>query len=233
MLSVQAMDDEALMCHLEESHPGDLRLKFQAEPGRTERRLAAPGLWRTYHDTMHRLSPNNYQHTHEVPMDKINHDVNWRDKDEDIWVMTRVGDSGNVADAFVSEAAARKAEARGDYSWGVEAVKVKLHRPALAPIYGGPTLLEALWNEMDRLMEQLMQPAGADDPNDRYRAEELAWVIAIVSNPYDPSVDRIRAEAMKRWNAAEAEADAQENALDPDPDAHEEDPFTRPEGADQ
>ena len=226
MRSVLSMDDEELMCHLEQLHPGDLKLKFQAAPGEARRSLAAPELWRTYHDTLHRLSPNNYEHTHEVHMEKFDHDVKWADKDEDIWVMVRVGDGNNVADAFVSEAAARKAEERGDYSWGVEAVKTKLHRPALKPIYGGPTLLEALWNEMDRLMEQLMQPAGADDPNDRWRAEELAWVLAVVSNPYDPSVDRIRAEAMARWNAAEVEADAQERALDPDPDA-------RLEGADQ
>lgn len=101
-----------------------------------------------------------------------------------------------------------------------------LHRPSLAPIYGGPTLLEALWSEMDRLMEALMTGQTADDSckikgyhgvpaayddhqancehwdnGDRYRAEELAWVIALVTNPYDPSVDRVRAEAMERWNA--------------------------------
>lgn len=121
--------------------------------------------------------------------------------DEQIWVITRVGDSGVVADAFVAEEAARKAESRGDYSWGVEAVKVTLHRPDLRPIYGGPTLLEALWNEMDRLMEGLMTGEDAEDEGDRFRAAELAWVLAIVTNPYNPSVDAIRAETMKRWEA--------------------------------
>lgn len=206
MRPVHAMDDEELMCHLEQLHPGDIRLKFQAAPGEPQRRLAAPELWRTYHDTLHRLYPNNYEHTHEADMEKLDHNVRWVDKPEDIWVMVRVGDGNNVADAFVAEEAARKAEERGDYSWGVEAVKVKLHRPSLQPIYGGSTLLEALWNEMDRLMQQLMQPAGADDPNDRWRAEELAWVIAIVSNPYEPSMDRVRAEAMERWNKAQEDA---------------------------
>ena len=173
----------------------------------------------------------------------IKHELKWTDKPERIWVMARVGDGINVADAFVSEEAARKAEDRGDYSWGVEAVEVTLHRPSLQPIYGGPTLLEALWNEMDRLMEALMTGQTADDAcgkgldccsgemgnpcshpdnGDKYRAQELAWVIAIVTNAYEPSVDKVRAEAMRRWEAAEAEANAQESALDPDPDAHEE-----------
>lgn len=82
----------------------------------------------------------------------------------------------------------------------------QLHRPDLRPIYGGPTLLEALWSEMDRLMEGLMTQSDAEDGGDRYRAAELAWVLAIVTNPYSPSVDEIRAEAVARWNAAEAEA---------------------------
>lgn len=81
----------------------------------------------------------------------------------------------------------------------------QLHRPDLRPIYGGETLLEALWSEMDRLMEALMTGADAEDGGDRYRAQELAWVLAIVTNPYAPSVDAIRAEAVSRWNAQEQE----------------------------
>lgn len=219
MRSVYGMDDEGLMSHLERFHPGDLRLKFQAAPGEARRSLAAPGTWRIYHDTLHRLSPNNYEHTHEVHMEKLDHNIEWADKPEQIWVASC---GAQVIGAHVSERGLHGIPELHNQPRGYATYQVLLHRPSLQPIYGGPTLMEALWNEMDRLMDQLMQPAGADDPNDRYRAEELAWVIAVVSNPYDPSVDRIRAEAMERWNAAEAEADAQERALDPDPDAHEE-----------
>lgn len=204
MRSVLGMDDEELMCHLERFHPGDLRLKFQVEPGRTKRYLAAPELWRTYHDTLHRLYPNNYEHTHEVHMEKLDHNLKFTDKPEQVWVITRVGDSDVVRDAFTTSDAADGAVSNGDYPWGVEAVEVTLHRPSLQPIYGGPTLMEALWNEMDRLMEVLMTGADADDGGDKFRAQELAWVIAVVSNPYDPSVDRVRAEAMERWNKEQA-----------------------------
>jgi len=125
--------------------------------------------------------------------------------------------------------------------------EITLHRPSLRAVYGGPTLIEALWAEMDSIMERLMTLntaedrcqqncnwekhlketgradfAGCDhiDNGDKYRAQELAWVLAIVTNAYDPSVDRIRKEAMDRWNAAQAEAD-------------QDDMMTRPEGADQ
>jgi len=200
MRSVLGMDDEELMCHLERFHPGDLRLKFQVEPGRTERYLAAPELWRTYHDTLHRLYPNNYEHTHEVHMEKLNHDVKWGERTEDIWVLTRTGDADHVDSAYTTPEAAEFAAARGDQPWGTDTARITLHRPSLQPIYGGPTLMEALWGEMDRLMEALMTGADAEDGGDKYRAQELAWVIAVVSNPYDPSVDRVRAEAMDRWN---------------------------------
>lgn len=133
-------------------------------------------------------------------IDLSKHPQVFTDRPQQIWVIARVGDGGNVADAFTSEEAARKAEQQGDYSWGVEAVEVTLHRPSLQPIYGGPTLLEALWAEMDRLMAGLMTGTDAEDEGDKYRAQELAWVIAIVNNAYNPSIDAVRAEAIRRWN---------------------------------
>lgn len=63
--TVSGMQDETLMKHLELRHASDLRMSFKVEPDRTERRLAAPQEWRTYHDTLHRLSPNGYDHEHE------------------------------------------------------------------------------------------------------------------------------------------------------------------------
>jgi len=90
----------------------------------------------------------------------------------------------------------------------MESVAVKeitLHRPSLRAVYGGPTLIEALWAEMDSIMERLMTGQASEDGGDKYRAQELAWVLAIVTNAYDPSVDRIRKEAMARWERQQAE----------------------------
>lgn len=132
--------------------------------------------------------------------------------------------------AFTSQADA-SARYRDQKSGLHSPEQIELHRPpALRPIYGGPTLLEALWGEMDRLMEGLMTKSDAEDGGDKYRAQELAWVLAVVTDPYNPSVDSIRKSAMERWKAAEAEAAAQEEALNPD---DQEDMMTRPEGADQ
>lgn len=125
------------------------------------------------------------------------------DKPEQIWVIARVGDGDAVVEAHTTPEGAEFAMARGDQPWGVEEVEVTLHRPSLQPVYGGPTLLEALWAEMDRIMEGLMTEADAEDGGDKYRAQELAWVLAVVTNAYNPSVDEIRAQAMRRWNEAQ------------------------------
>lgn len=62
--SVEVMDDETLMKHLENRHDDDLRMDFKVEPGRAERRLTAPREWRTFHQAMHRLYPRKYDHNH-------------------------------------------------------------------------------------------------------------------------------------------------------------------------
>jgi hypothetical protein len=118
--------------------------------------------------------------------------------DEEIWVAGQYSEMGQVYAAYTTREAALKGTESGTEE---EIAPIILHRPDLRPIYGGPTLMEALWNEMDRLMEGLMTGADAEDGGDKHRAQELAWVLAVVTNPYDPSVDRIRAEAMDRWNA--------------------------------
>jgi len=155
--------------------------------------------------------------------------VRWEERTEEIHVIKQ---DLKTLGAVVTEAAVVPFVAKqGSLTKPFHNETVTLHRPSLAPIYGGPTLLEALWNEMDRLMEALMTGETADDScrqkgyhgvpapyddfqapcehwenGDRYRAEQLAWVIAIVSNPYDPSVDRVRAEAMDRWNKSQEAA---------------------------
>lgn len=120
--------------------------------------------------------------------------LEWHDRPEDIWVRHF---EDEARDAYVSEEAAEKANAADSY---YHISKVTLHRPSLRPVYGGPTLLEALWSEMDAIVERLMSDGGQnEDGGDKFRAEELAWVIAIVTNAYSPSMDLVRAEAMRRY----------------------------------
>lgn len=149
-----------------------------------------------------------------MPINVADHPMNYIDRPEQIWVVVPKGDGPIVAHS--TEEAARRQYA-GTKGRNHAPEEVTLHKPLLQPIYGGPTLLEALWAEMDRLMEGLMTGTDAEDEGDKYRAQELAWVLAVVSNAYNPSVDRIRAEAMARWNAQQDEDEKN----------------TRPEGADQ
>jgi hypothetical protein len=58
------MVDETLMLHLEKRHADDLEMTFLPEPDRTERRLRAPEEWRTYHDKLHSMHANEYDHEH-------------------------------------------------------------------------------------------------------------------------------------------------------------------------
>jgi hypothetical protein len=144
-----------------------------------------------------------------MPVDISNHPQNFIDRPQQIWIcVPKPGTSGGklpiLAHSTQEAAALAYKNGKSQYHSPEEST---LHRPSLQPIYGGPTLLEALWNEMDRLMEGLMTGTDAEDGGDRYRAQELAWVLAIVTNAYNPSVDRIRAEAMRRWNEQQEGAD--------------------------
>lgn len=137
-------------------------------------------------------------------IDLRDHPQIFQDRPQQIWVVNQqtygvIGASATLEGAHQIPELVRPSELP------FTVTEVTLHRPSLRPIYGGPTLLEALWAEMDRLMEGLMTGTDAEDGGDRYRAQELAWILAIVTNAYNPSVDNIRAEAMRRWNKAQEE----------------------------
>ena len=74
--------------------------------------------------------------------------------------------------------------------------------------FTGPTLRELVFKELDAVMDRLMD-ATLDEqpisPTDRGEAKGLATALAIFSNPYNPSVDAVRAEALERWEARNAE----------------------------
>jgi hypothetical protein len=158
------------------------------------------------------------------------HELKFIDRVSDVWVLVPKPGVQHPVQVYSTEDAARLCY-RNQQSQLHSPEKAKLHRPSLQPIYGGPTLLEALWAEMDRLMEGLMtgqdrddtcgrkgyhgvpfqyegdseSPCEHEDNGDKYRAQELAWVLAVVTNAYNPSVDLIRAQAMQRWTEKQAE----------------------------
>lgn len=68
----------------------------------------------------------------------------------------------------------------------------------------GRSILEMLWKELDFQLCKLM--ALAYETQEQGSAQQghclgLAKAIAIMTNPYDPDVDEIRREAMKRYEA--------------------------------
>lgn len=133
---------------------------------------------------------------------------------ETVWVVQQNLDrqSHNFIGASATEEGVNGVVSRnGSLTKPFIVTKVMMERQSLRPIYGGGTLIENLWAEMDAIMERLMTGQQAEDGGDRFRAEELAWVLAIVTNAYDPDINRIRRETMERWNAAQ-EAAAEEEA---------------------
>jgi hypothetical protein len=162
-----------------------------------------------------------------------------------VWVIYRTDKAGDD-DVVLAAADTRELALEEMGAWRGENVRtdeVTFYRQSLRPVYGGGTLIENLWAEMDAIMERLMTGQGGQDVcgrtdcmgdpqrsivcghwdnGDKYRAEELAWVLAIVTNAYDPDINRIRKETMSRWEAAEREAALQEEALNPDQPEDEE-----------
>lgn len=65
-------------------------------------------------------------------------------------------------------------------------------RPALA----GKSPIDLLWEELDSLMSELMASPSEEGKG---HARGVAYALAVLSNPYAPDVDAIRAEAMRRY----------------------------------
>lgn len=62
---------------------------------------------------------------------------------------------------------------------------------------GGQTILELLWQEMMVVYERLMTDQAAE--HDVGIAQGIAYSIAIMQNPYRPSIDDVREQAAQRW----------------------------------
>jgi hypothetical protein len=73
----------------------------------------------------------------------------------------------------------------------------------------GPTLLELMWAQLDRLMRQLLDDGPTQKERETWeyhqligRAQGVAFCIATVVNPYKTDVDAVRREAMERYNGS-------------------------------
>lgn len=73
-------------------------------------------------------------------------------------------------------------------------------RPA-SQVCHGKSILEMLWEELDGIVERLMADGEAADGQDVGRAQGVAYAIAVIENPYHVDIERVRAEAMDRWEA--------------------------------
>lgn len=74
--------------------------------------------------------------------------------------------------------------------------------------YAGPSLREMVFQKLDVVMDRLMDArldGQLPEQVDIYQAQAYADALAIFTNPYSPNMDAIRAEAVERWEARNAE----------------------------
>lgn len=73
----------------------------------------------------------------------------------------------------------------------------------------GPTLLDRMWDDLIRTIDDLMHDdeywdddSGWDRSRTAGRAEGVAWCIAVLTqSPGEPDINTIKAEAMERWES--------------------------------
>lgn len=65
----------------------------------------------------------------------------------------------------------------------------------------GRSIIEMLWEEMDRVYGRLMAGEGARAKGDKGYARGLAYGLALMTNPYKVDVEAIRDAAHERWEA--------------------------------
>lgn len=71
----------------------------------------------------------------------------------------------------------------------------------------GKGIREIIEDELDTIIDRLMTPGSeAADGRDPGRGEALSWCLAVIEEPYAPNMDKIKGEAMLRYEAKLREA---------------------------
>lgn len=64
----------------------------------------------------------------------------------------------------------------------------------------GKSVLDLLWEHLDDFVDAVQEPVNEEEADlSKGRAHGMAVAIALVTNPYDPDVDEVKAQAMERW----------------------------------
>lgn len=68
----------------------------------------------------------------------------------------------------------------------------------------GKSLYEMIWDEMMVVTDRLMTDSAAED--DVGAARAIAYILAIIQNPYRPNVEAVREQVMERWEEENPDA---------------------------
>lgn len=103
----------------------------------------------------------------------------------------------NLTNRFVELGATKRTVAAEMAEAAVDMCLPNLHPGSC----GGKSLLHRLWEELDTVVDRLAEEP--DNDIDRGGAQQLAYAIAIIQNPYKPSTPSVKKEAQRRWEEAQ------------------------------
>lgn len=70
--------------------------------------------------------------------------------------------------------------------------------------------IRVIRDELDNVIERIMTGSEAEDGLDKGRGQGLAYALAVLENPWVPSVPETMNRAMLRWEAAVEDREQQE-----------------------
>lgn len=81
----------------------------------------------------------------------------------------------------------------------------------------GKSVLDLLWERLDAFVDELMAPAHGGGELElaerKGHAYGMAEAIALITNPYHPDIEAVRADAMERWELRNGISDYQEKLV--------------------
>lgn len=186
------LDDEGRVIHLERYHADQTGgMTFKPEPDRVARglgrRLLEGLTWAVYHDYLHK--------------EGIDHEHAARQLDRSD---TAGEDPGRVPSGRADAGTARDHSDHGRTRPTSNPDNLQLWRDVPGGAVSAPTILQTLWGELDRIVERLLAgpDAVAEDGRDQGRAEGVAYCIAVMTNPYQPDIEAVKTECMRRYREA-------------------------------
>ncbi len=181
------MSDDEFIRHLEEKHPGDIRMRWPKSG--PQRRMTSRKTHELYHDMFLHREPRRADHSHEA--------YYWTD-----WEGNERMDRGwtQKTPCVCLHPPTHAPDCTGKL--GVNMVDETT----------GPSAYQKIWAALDLLTDELKSGTAAgvtltagELTEHKARASAYCYALALMMSPSSPDMDAIRKEAMRRWKERNGE----------------------------